>query len=455
MDSTLRRPVRVAFTTLGCRLNQVDTEEMIAALPPDGGWAIVPWEDAADVYVLNSCTVTGKADQKCRQLARQAKRRRPGCRVVVAGCYAQIQPQALLALPEVDAVVGNTRKDQLEAWLRRLLAGEGRLLAVEEFPPARPFSGRQIRRFGGRARAYLKVQDGCDLRCSYCVIWRARGPGRSRPRDEVLAQAATLHAAGFAELVLAGVHLGSWGRDLGDRQGLAGLAAFLLERLPALRLRLGSLHPEELTPALLELLAAQPRLRRHLHVSLQSGSDPVLERMRRPYRAADARRAVLAAAAAAPDCGLGADVIVGFPGETESEFQQTCDLLEELPLTYLHVFRYSPRPGTDAAALPGSVAPEIVTGRAERLRRHAQERRRRFAVSLIAQRREATVEARSDRPGWRRATTDNYVTLQVPDRWSAGTLLLAEIAGRRGGTLYARRAWALPPEPPAAQEPPG
>lgn len=449
------RPVRVAFATLGCRLNQYDTEGMKSALPAAPPCLVVPWEAEADVYVLNSCTVTGKADQKCRQMARAVKRRAPRARVVVVGCYAQTQPDQVGGIAGVDAVIGNTVKDDPAVWLPAVLAAAGGAPLVRAGPFVRrpPFRAPRIAQFAGHARAFVKVQDGCDLRCAYCVIWRARGPARSRPAAEVVAQAAALRAAGFHELVLAGVNLGSYGRDLGggdgDGNGLAGLVAALLAAEPGLRVRLSSLHPNEVTPDLLGLLARAPRLRPHLHLSLQSGADTVLRRMRRPYRAEAARVVARAALEARPGCALGADVIVGFPGETDAEFAQTRDLLAGLPLAYLHVFRFSPRPGTPAAAMPAQIAPSIVTERAEELRRLSRRLRRAFEASLPGTRREATVESGQAPAGWRPATADCYATVLVPASVPAGALVELTVAGRVQGHLCGTDVAVLETRPAA------
>ncbi len=427
---------RVAFRTLGCRLNQYDTEAMKAAL--GDAVRVVPWDEAADVYVLNSCTVTGRAEQECRRLARQVKRRRPRSRVVVAGCYAQNASDRLERLPEVDGIIGTDARLDVAAWLPALLAGE-RTVRVGVPGRVRGFPGAPIREFDGRSRAHVKVQDGCDLRCSYCAIRRARGPARSRPLADALRQVEALAAAGFRELVLTGVHLGAWGRDLSPRRELPDLLAAALAAFPDLRFRLGSLHPDEVGSELLGLVAGSGgRLRPHLHVSLQSGADAVLRRMRRPYDGAGARRALAAIGAALPDAGVGADLIVGFPGETEADFAATLDLVAGSPLTYLHVFRFSPRPGTPAAALPDPVHPETVAERGRRLRAAGRRRRERFARAQVGRWREAVAESPAGEPGWQEATTDNYVTVLVPagvepgallrvrpDRWTGGRLLAA------------------------------
>ncbi len=441
------RPLRVAFHTLGCRLNQVDTEGMKAAMRAARPITVVNWGDEADVYVLNSCTVTTRADQETRRLARRVKREHPQARVVVAGCYAQAQPQALATVREIDAVIGNTARDDVATWLPLVLAapGDAPRLVVASFARRERFAAPSIAGFTGRSRAYVKVQDGCDLRCSYCLIWQARGPGRSRPIDDVLAQVGALHAgAAYHEVILTGVHLGSYGRDLGPgAPRLVDLVRAVLAAFPRLRVRLGSLHPDELTPELARLLAEESRLRPHLHISLQSGSDTVLARMARPYRATAAQQAIASVADTIANLGLGADVIVGFPGETDAEFAETLACVESLPFTYLHVFRFSPRPGTPAARLADPVPPQIVTERAAVLREAARRRTVAFQRSLLGTAREAIVEnERAARPGHRRATTDNYVPVLVAadpaaDAPAAGTPVRVTPCKWSGGRLFA------------------
>lgn len=430
-----RQPLRVAFHTLGCRLNQYDTESLKVALQAHQPVQIVGWADEADVYLLNSCTVTGKADQECRRLARQVKRKRPQARVVVAGCYAQTQPQNLAAVQEIDGIVGNTAKDDIARWLPALLAGES-VVAVEEFDRTARFDSSVIEGFSGRSRAYVKVQDGCDLRCAYCLIWQARGPSRSRSLADVLAQIERLHIArGYHELILTGVHLGRWGADLEDRRRLPDLIATVCDAFPELRIRLSSIHPNEVTRELLALLTDRPQLRPHLHISLQSGSDTVLARMRRPYGRERALAAVTAAAGVGREFGLGADVIVGFPGETEAEFAETMDMVDTLPFTYLHVFRYSPRPGTAAAEMV-KVHPETVYARAAELRRLAEKKHRAFLVSLVGQTREAVVEDRDPRKATRSsATTENYAPVTVETDVPAGTLVDVHLDDYNEGRL--------------------
>jgi threonylcarbamoyladenosine tRNA methylthiotransferase MtaB len=432
--------LRVAFRTLGCRLNQYDTEGIRAGLERLRPIEVVGWDEIADLYVLNSCTVTHRADQECRRLARQAKRRHPAGKVVVAGCYAQTQPDELAAVPEIDGVVGNADKDDVARWLPRVLGDEGAAMVVSDFAEDAVFDSPLIDAVSGRSRAFVKIQDGCNLRCTYCLIWKARGPGRSRTPASVIEQLQVLRAGGYREAILAGIHLGGYGRDLRPRVPLTDLVERILDACPDLRIRLSSIHPNEVTPALLDLLAQHERLRPHLHISLQSGSSTVLARMKRPYRGERARAARPPAAAAAPGVAVGADIIVGFPGETDAEFAETLAMVQESQLAYAHVFRFSPRPGTAAAAMDGQVHTETVTRRSAALRAAAEQRQEAFTARLAGQTREAVVEAEGDDfPGWRPATTDNYVTVMVPAQvgLEPGALVDVTVGERRDGRLWA------------------
>jgi threonylcarbamoyladenosine tRNA methylthiotransferase MtaB len=294
-------------------------------------------------------------------------------------------------------------------------------MKVEDFQENPEFDSPLIDSFSGRSRAFVKIQDGCNLRCTYCLIWRARGPGRSRTVDNVLAQLRLLVDTGYPETILAGIHLGGYGRDLQPKVSLPDLLQICLDEVPGLRIRLSSIHPNEVTPRLLQMFVDNNRLRPHLHISLQSGSDGVLKRMKRPYRGERAWQAMRDVAATVPHFGIGADIIVGFPGETDAEFEDTRRMVEELPFSYLHVFRFSKRPGTAAADMPDQVHPETISRRSRILRDLAECKNAEFRRSLVGTTREAVIEAESGTTGWRQATTDNYVSILVSED-STGTM---------------------------------
>ncbi len=436
-ESSACEAVRIAFWTLGCRLNQYDTEALKTSMNSHFKVEIVPWNELAHVYVLNSCTVTKKADQECRRLARQAKRRNPQSKVVVAGCYAQTQPEELADVPEIDAVVGNANKDDVAQWLPQVLGSEHPLLVVDNFSEHPIFDSPVIDTFSGHSRAFVKIQDGCNLRCTYCLIWQARGPGRSRAVEDVLHQLRTLVKAGYHETILAGIHLGGYGKDLDLKVPLTDLLSTVLKEFPDLRIRLSSIHPNEVSEELLDLYRQNPNLRPHLHVSLQSGSSSVLKRMKRPYRSSRAWEAMRQVSDVMPNFGIGADIIVGFPGETDEEFEETRRLIEEMPFSYLHVFRFSKRPGTSAAAMMDQVSTKVSIERSAILRELADAKKGKFERALIGTEREVIIESEGGgHEGLRNATTDNYATVLVPGDLIAGTLAMVRIENMIDGKLH-------------------
>jgi threonylcarbamoyladenosine tRNA methylthiotransferase MtaB len=347
------------------------------------GYRLVEWSGPADVRIVNTCTVTAKSDRTCRHEIRLAKRLDPACVVAVTGCYAQVDPAAVAAIPGVDLVLGNLEKQRLSEHLDKALGtrratGSPAAIAVSPYSDHQGFEGEFFTHFYGYTRAFLKIQTGCDSRCAYCVIPLARGPARSMPRSEVLAQAQLLAARGYREVVLTGINLGSWGRDTGEGS-LATLVDDLMHDGEVGRYRLSSIEPLETDEALQEsVLRAGSRVAHHFHLPLQSGSDPVLQRMNRPYTAAQYLDVVQTISRRFPDAALGADIIAGFPGETDREFEETISFVEHSPLTYLHVFSYSDRPGTQAAQMAGKVRPETVHERSLRLRALGERKKEAF-----------------------------------------------------------------------------
>lgn len=423
----------VAFFTLGCKLNQFETFDLERQFR-DRGYRAVPFTGPAGVYVVNTCTVTGKSDYRCRQTIRKARRLNPDSTVIAVGCYAQTQPGALAGMPEVDFVLGNSGKGDIFGHLEG--TGKERVqVEVLTKTAAAPFG--EISGFGSHTRAFVKIQDGCDSRCSYCIVPLARGPNRSRPADDVLRQSALLVEQGYREIVLTGVHLGTWGRDLSPPSTLAALLPRIVD-LPGLdRLRLSSIEPTEFTPELMEVLTSE-KVCPHLHVPLQSGSSKVLRAMGRPYDPRSYGRLVEELAGRIPDLGLGTDVISGFPGEGEEEHGETLALIEALPFSYLHVFPYSVRPGTAAAGLPGHVPPEEREGRAAALRRLGREKAGAYRTRRLGRTYRTLIETQPDREtGLSRGLTGNYLKVLVeapPD--AANTLRTVRLSHLEEGRLY-------------------
>ncbi len=417
-------PVRVAFATLGCKLNQYDTTELSALLEARG-FRTVPFEEPAQLYVINTCTVTARADYSDRQMIRRAIARNPEALVVVTGCYAQTNPGAVAAIPGVDLVLGAREKYELPALLDGLEKRVRPLVRVGDvFDDRRPAPVVPLRRFApGYTRAFVKVQDGCQHRCSFCVVPFARGKSRSQPAALVLEQVEALVAAGYAEVVLTGVDLGHYGWDLVPRLSLAALVRRLLDVRGLRRLRLSSILPAYFTRDLVETIAGEPRVCRHLHVPLQSGSERVLRAMRRPYDVRLYRALVERLAGALPDLGLGTDLITGFPGETPEAFAETETLVEALPFTYLHVFSYSDRRGTEAARLAvPRVPPEETRRRTTRLRQLSTAKNLAFRRAHLDREVEVLVLEHRNRAGALVGLTGNYLEMafEGPDALMRG-----------------------------------
>jgi len=372
---------RVALLGLGCRVSRSDLDALASALAPP--FAICEDGAEADYVVVYSCTVTADADAATRQAVRRAAREHPRADIVVAGCFAELYPEELRRLPGVAAVVGTGLAGGHEEVLRALYArrpGAGPPSPPPPGPP-RPFH---------HTRAFLKVEDGCDASCAYCIVPRARGPARSLPFEVALAHVAEL-ARASPEVVLTGVHLGVYGRDLVPARSLLELVRAVEQGRLSRRVRLSSIEPLEVPPALFG--GGRPgALCEHLHLPLQSGSDRVLAAMRRPYRARDYARTVERVAAEAADLCVGADVIAGFPGESEADHRATLALLDGLPIAYLHVFPFSARPGTAAAAMGDPVDPALARERASELRAFSRQRWRAYAARHVGREVEAVVE---------------------------------------------------------------
>jgi threonylcarbamoyladenosine tRNA methylthiotransferase MtaB len=429
---------RVAILTLGCKVNSYDTATIGDRLR-EAGCTIVGEDAPADVVIVNSCTVTDAADAESRRLARRARRENPDARIVLTGCYAQTQPQGAAAVEAVDWVVGPSRLERLvevvtaeRPAVPRVEVGSSRRL--------RSVSTFGARTFPGQTRAFLKVQEGCDLFCTFCIVPMARGRSRSLPPRTVLAELDALAAAGFEEVVLTGVHLGGYGHDLEPRTDLVWLVDAIAERAPVPRVRLSSIDPHEVTEPLLRLMAASPVLCPHLHVPLQSADDGVLRRMRRRYDTAVARERLAMARALLPDAALGTDLIAGFPGEDDAAFERTAAFLETSPLTYFHVFPYSVRSGTTAAKFDALVPPETIAARARRLREIGDRRREAFARQFDGTRAEVLVEHRRDTTtGALCGYTRNYLRARLdgPDEWK-GRRVTARLDVGGGGHVSAQ-----------------
>jgi threonylcarbamoyladenosine tRNA methylthiotransferase MtaB len=394
--------MRYSILTFGCRVNQADSLGLEAELSARGG---VPAEPrAADVVFVNTCSVTAGADQGARQSIRRIHRENPGARIIVTGCYATRNPAEVAGLPGVTAVASNPCKDTLVA---DLFDGQ---TTAERFGDGRGACGATIAPgAGGRTAWTLRVQTGCEERCAYCIIPTTRGPSRSRALPGILDELDRLAAAGYKEVALTGVHLGAFGRDLSPASSLADLLETMASRGYPMRFRVSSLEPMDLSPRIVDLVLSSPAFAPHFHLPLQHGNDDVLARMRRPYSLAQYAARVDAIRARAPHAAIGSDVIVGFPGETDEEFESTRAYVRGSPLTHLHVFCYSDRPGTEASRLPGKVHGAVVRHRASQLRAVGHDLAAAFRASQVGSTRRAlTIEDGT------LAVTDNYLKVPVP-----------------------------------------
>lgn len=398
--------MRVFLQTLGCRLNEAELETWSRDCRARG-YQLTDDAAHADLILINSCAVTSESVRKSRQLVRRAQRSNPMAKLVLSGCYASLASEQGTSELGVDLVVPNADKD-------RLVEIAARALDLPVMPEAATEPGEQTLFARGRQRAFIKVQDGCRYRCAFCIVTRARGEERSRPLAEIVDEVHRVQAAGIQEIVLAGVHLGGYGSDLGG--DLAGLIATLLAETAIPRIRLGSLEPWELHDDFWALFD-NPRLMPHLHLPIQSGADSVLRRMSRRCRTAEFRQLVEQARGSVPDFNVTTDVIVGYPGETEDEWRQTLAFAEAMRFGHIHIFAYSPRTGTKAADLPDPVPREIKRARSRRLHEVASQSRRRVLEDAVGQRHPVLIEHRADAgesggPVWL-GYTPNYLRVEL------------------------------------------
>jgi threonylcarbamoyladenosine tRNA methylthiotransferase MtaB len=469
----------------GCRATQADGAALERQLR-DRGCVAAANSATADVVVVNTCTVTAASDSQARDAIRKIHGRNPAARVIVTGCYAQRAPEELAALPGVCWVVGNSHKPQIPDLAAPLAPAAAASAPANAFVPAEKLlgSGEPLKNAGtlgpgdlsldrgaakiltgnileqteflvapvlggegNHTRPTLKIQDGCNSRCSYCVIPFVRGKSRSLPPDEVVAQIRRLKDAGYREIVLSGINLGTWGRDLSPRAEFDDLLRRILNETSLERLRISSIEPLDVTQDLVALFASTPRLAQHFHMPLQSGSDGVLAAMHRWYRAEHYARRVGLIREHLPNAAIGADVITGFPGETDQDHAATMAFIERLPLTYLHVFSFSPRPGTRAAGLSGKVPAAEIRSRARELRGLSerksavfyamQENRTLEVLTLRDSSRNAASKANAT-PGWTPAISSNYLQVRVLGVFPPNQLLRARVISAAPGFLDAQ-----------------
>jgi threonylcarbamoyladenosine tRNA methylthiotransferase MtaB len=446
----------------GCRATQADGAALERQFEEQGlTRAVAPAQ--ASVVVINSCTVTSAADQDARAAIRRVRRQNPEAQIVVTGCYAQRAPEEIAALPGVSVVVGNSHKHRLAEIaldtrtdgstasfvpVNALISGSERLAANDEraifvsdiFAHTELIAAPVFEAANERTRPNLKVQDGCDNRCSFCVIPYVRGQSRSLRIDRIIGEVNALVETGYREVVISGINLGRWGRDLsGETACFEDLIRSILAKTDLEKLRISSVEPMDWSDELISLVASSPRVAKHAHVPMQSGSDAVLRRMHRKYRPWHYREKIEKIRLAMPDAAIGADVMVGFPGETDAEFESTRRMVEDLPVTYLHVFTYSPRPGTPAAEMTNQVPMHVARERNRTLRELAAQKKLDFMRGFIGKIIEAiTLNIAGDDGEFTEALTDNYLKLRLNGPHEANRWVRAHVEDLMDGALLGK-----------------
>ncbi|NLM41345.1 MAG: tRNA (N(6)-L-threonylcarbamoyladenosine(37)-C(2))-methylthiotransferase MtaB [Firmicutes bacterium] len=418
---------RLAVATLGCKVNQYDTDAVVTQFL-QAGYTLVDFREQADVYLINTCTVTNLGDKKSRQMIRRAHRLNPHAQVVVMGCLAQTSPEDVAELEGVSLVVGNDGRDRIVQELERLAEGDQKTL-VEDIFQVTDFEDLPALNFSGRTRAALKIQDGCNQFCTYCRVPYARGRPRSRHPESVLRQVELLVEQGYKEIVLTGIHLGLYGVDLDPPLTLAEVSRQVAACPGLLRLRISSVDPHEITDELVELFSSHPAVCRHVHIPLQSGSDRILELMRRNYTSEQFLEIVRKLRAHVPGIAITTDIMVGFPGETEEDFAQTLELTAEVGFSRIHVFQYSKRAGTKAARFPGQIPAAVKESRSKRLIELGHTLAEAFHRSSVGRSVEVLVEEQEQ--DCATGHTDNYVQVRFPamGRDRVGELVQVQILG--------------------------
>lgn len=399
--------MKVAISTLGCKSNQYDSSALEDALR-EGSLDVVPFPGPADAYIINTCTVTSRTDYQSRQLIRKVRKSNPEAVVIVTGCYAQVSPDEVSKIEGVDYILGNPEKGRV---LEYILKGrqEKPLASVGPNIEGTPFTLR-AKSSSGRTRANFKVQEGCDRRCSYCIIPMARGESKSLAIEDVEREIDSLVEKGYKEVVLTGIHLGAYGVDLGPGLNITSLLNLIEKNNYPCRFRISSLDPDEVTDGLIDVLKGARSICNHLHLPIQSGDDTIIRRMRRPYTAHFFRERVEKLVGSVPEISIGVDVIAGFPGEGEREFENTFSLLKDLPISYLHIFPYSKRHGTAAAEFKGQVDGDAVKARCAMLHELDTLKRTGFYKSFLGRPASVLVEsARDKKTGLLKGRARNYI----------------------------------------------
>ena len=421
----------VGFHTLGCKVNQSETEAM-TALFMNRGYQLGEFEETCDVYVINTCTVTHAGDRKSRQMIRRAKHINPNAIVVVTGCYAQTSPEDIAKIDGVDIILGTNKRHEIVDAVEQFDGTRKKLVDLKE--DLTDFEEISMERVIRKARAYLKVQEGCEQFCTYCIIPYARGPLRSRSMENTLQEAKKLEKAGFREIILTGIHLGAYGkpseaeRENGVEQQwtLADLCEMLLRETSIERIRLSSIEPTEVDDRLLNLFAENRRMCRHLHLPLQSGDDAVLEKMHRPYTTEQYRAELERIREAVPGIAISTDLMVGFPGETEELFENSLSFCDEMAFSSMHIFKYSPREGTPAADYGNQVTNEAKEMRSKQMQAVAEKNMLKYMEQSVGKQVDVLIEESAEDGQWL-GHTDNYLHVSVEGNCEKNRIVRVQI----------------------------
>lgn len=399
---------RAAFYTLGCKVNQYETEAMIESFE-NAGYETVDYTEYADVYIINTCTVTNMGDRKSRQIIRRALDQNPDAFVAVVGCYSQIAPEEVLQIPGVSLVIGTNERSSIVELVEYAKGKEEKLNLVNDIMDVREFEEMPIRNYKSRTRAFLKIQEGCDQYCTYCIIPYARGHIRSRKPESIIAEVKELAGSGFREIVLTGIHVASYGKDLGDTS-LIDIIEKVHRVDGIMRIRMSSVDPNVMTDEFIERLKNLPKICKHFHLSLQSGCDKTLKRMNRKYTTEEYKRVVGKLREAFADVAITTDLIVGFPGETDEEFQETVDFVEDISFSAMHIFKYSPREGTPASKYKNQVKPQLKEARSKLITSIARKNEEKFKKGFIGCNMKVLYEHPIDeKASLFEGLTDNYI----------------------------------------------
>lgn len=428
---------KVAFHTLGCKVNQYETEAM-EEMFIRAGYEVVGEEDLAEVYVINTCTVTNMSDRKSRQFIRRAKKLNQDSIIAVVGCYSQTSPEEIEEIQGVDVIIGTTHRNRIVELCQEARDSNKRINIVENIRGAREFEEIKIEDVSDMTRAYIKIQDGCNQFCSYCIIPYARGPIRSRDLEDVHREVVELSEKGFKEIILTGIHIASYGKDLKEDINLKTLVERVSQVEGIERIRFSSVEPRLIDDEFMQTLVDSGKCCDHFHLSLQSGSDTVLERMNRKYSTKEYSDRVDLIRRYMPNAGITTDIIVGFPGETEAEFKETLDFVEKIGFSRLHVFKYSKREGTPAASMKNQVDGNVQHERSVRLIELGESTMEEFSRKFIGKVLEVLVEASSDGKTLE-GYTSNYLRVKMPfEEGLVGQLVNVKIMGLEGELLVGK-----------------